>query len=64
MLYAKETIADFQSQTFAYLVVKEEDHVLTITLNRPEKKNAMNPVMMKEIVFALNHAHYNNGCGW
>ena len=46
-------------QTFAYLQVAVQDHTLTLTLNRPAKKNAMNPVFMNEIVFALNHAKYN-----
>tara|TARA_B100000405_G_scaffold299644_1_gene258246 strand:+ start:209 stop:997 length:789 start_codon:yes stop_codon:yes gene_type:complete len=32
------------------------DHVLTITLNRPEKKNALNNVMMNEICYALCYA--------
>ncbi|GIV34453.1 MAG: enoyl-CoA hydratase [Chitinophagales bacterium] len=58
--YTEDQTATFHSQTFAYLLVEEKDHVLTITLNRPEKKNAMNPVMMHEIVYALNYAHYNH----
>ena len=33
-----------------------EDHVLTLTLNRPEKHNAFTPVMCIEIVDALKHA--------
>lgn len=33
-----------------------ELHVLTITLNRPEKKNALNNVMMNEINYALAFA--------
>jgi enoyl-CoA hydratase/carnithine racemase len=32
------------------------DNVLTITLNRPEKKNALNNVMMNEICYALTYA--------
>ena len=32
------------------------NHVLTITLNRPEKKNALNNVMMNEICYALCYA--------
>ncbi|MDZ4847646.1 MAG: enoyl-CoA hydratase-related protein [Chitinophagales bacterium] len=60
MTYTNDQTNTLLSQTFAYLIVEENDHVLTITLNRPEKKNAMNPVMMHEIVYALNYAHYNN----
>ena len=29
------------------------NHILTITLNRPEKKNALNNVMMNEINYAM-----------
>ena len=31
-------------------------NILTITLNRPEKKNALNNVMMNEICYALCYA--------
>ena len=58
--YSLEQTKNLHSQTFAYLIVEELDHALTLTLNRPEKKNAMNPVMMNEIVFALDYAHYSN----
>jgi len=33
-----------------------ENNVLTVTLNRPEKKNALNNVMMNEICYALSYA--------
>jgi enoyl-CoA hydratase/carnithine racemase len=59
-LYTREQALQLKEQTFAYLKVEEHDHVLTITLSRPEKKNAMNPVFMNEIVYTLNYAHYNN----
>jgi len=35
------------------ITVKEKDHVATITLNRPEKMNAVNPQMVTELVAAL-----------
>lgn len=57
--YTADQAADINKYTFAYLLTEEADHVLTLTLNRPEKKNAMNPVFMNEIVFALNYAKYN-----
>jgi enoyl-CoA hydratase/carnithine racemase len=40
--------------------VEQNGHVLTITLNRPEKKNAMNPVLFREIAYALHYAHFNH----
>jgi enoyl-CoA hydratase/carnithine racemase len=60
LLYTQEQTANFKNEQFAYVLVNETEHILTITLNRPEKKNAMNPVMFSEIAFALNYAHYNN----
>ena len=32
---------------------------MTLTLNRPAKKNALHPQMVNEIAFALSHAHHN-----
>ena len=34
-------------------------HILTITLNRPEKKNAINDAMSNEIIYALKYASEN-----
>jgi methylglutaconyl-CoA hydratase len=58
--YTAQQTANFKNESFAYILVNENDHVLSVTLNRPEKKNAMNPAMFHEIAFALNYAHYNN----
>src|SRR3972149_7080388 len=60
MIYTADQTSKFNNQKFAHLLIDEKDHVLTITLNRPEKKNAMNPVMLNEIAFALSYAHHNN----
>ncbi|MFH1320434.1 MAG: enoyl-CoA hydratase-related protein [Bacteroidota bacterium] len=60
MIYTKKEVANFQDQVFAYLQTEEKNHVFTILLNRPEKKNAMNQIMMNEIAFALSYTHYNN----
>ena len=61
MLYSSDQLATFKDQTFAHLIVEEKDHLLTITLNRPEKKNAMNAVLFREIAFALKYAKHNAG---
>jgi len=60
MLYTQEQTAVLQQHMFAHLLVEEKDHQLTLTLNRPEKKNAMNPVLFKELAFALTYAHFNH----
>lgn len=56
MVYSKEQTALLDKQTFGYLEVEERENVLRITLNRPEKKNALNPVMLNELAYALCYA--------
>ena len=59
MLYTAEQTAQLPREGFHYLLTSLDDHVLTITLNRPEKKNALNPQMLNELAFALTYAHYS-----
>lgn len=42
--------------TFTAVEVAEADNVLTITLNRPERKNAINAEMTNELIYALDYA--------
>lgn len=58
MIYSKEETAGLSDHTFHYIQLKEDVNCLTITINRPEKKNAMNPVMMNEMAYALSYAHH------
>jgi enoyl-CoA hydratase/carnithine racemase len=37
-----------------------EDNILTLTLNRPEKLNAFNPQMLKELLSALENANHRD----
>lgn len=60
MLYSPAALQNWDDQIFAYLIVDVTDHVLTITLNRAEKKNAMTPVMVTEIAYALAYARHNS----
>jgi len=59
MLYTFEQSMEFRKYTFAHLLVEEKDHVLVLTLNRPEKKNALNDVLFRELAYALYYAHFN-----
>ena len=59
MLYTVDQAMKLKEYNFAHLLLEEKDHLLTITLNRPEKKNALNPVLFKEIAYALHYAKYN-----
>ena len=59
MLYTSQQTAEIQQHFFAFLKVEEQNHVLTLTLNRPEKKNALNPTLLHELAFGLSYAHHN-----
>ena len=58
MLYSAAAIQSWDDHIFSYLIINVSDHVLTVTLNRPDKKNAMTPVMVSEIAYALSYAHH------
>ncbi|XP_053106060.1 enoyl-CoA delta isomerase 2-like isoform X2 [Hemicordylus capensis] len=65
----KEVAASVQSK-YKTLLVTTEDNITKITLNRPDKKNAINLVMYREITQALEEAAKDNstltvitGCG-
>jgi enoyl-CoA hydratase/carnithine racemase len=60
MLYSSDQLATFKNQTFAHLIVEEKEHLLTIMLNRPEKKNALNPVLFRELAYALKYAKHSS----
>ena len=44
------------SPPFACLLYEVDDHVCTITLNRPEKRNALSAQLVNELIFALETA--------
>ena len=58
MLYTADQTTNLPSISFRYLLTSLKDHVFTITLNRPEKKNALNKTLLNELAFALAYAHY------
>jgi methylglutaconyl-CoA hydratase len=41
---------------FKYIVAETSNHVRTLTLNRPEKRNALNPELIDELQLALQDA--------
>ena len=58
MHYTPDQTADLLVRPLRYLIADYTDHVLTLTLNRPEKKNALNPTLLAELAFALDYAHH------
>lgn len=61
MLYTPAQTTDLLRRPLRHLLVSQTDHVLTLTLNRPEKKNALNPTLLNELAFALAYAHHTPG---
>lgn len=57
--FSNSDINQFHQQTFAFLLVEEKDHVLTITLNREKRRNALHPQMVNELAYACQYAHSN-----
>lgn len=51
-----QALTTFDGHQFAAIAPVFENHILTITLNRPEKKNAINDVMVNELIYALDYA--------
>lgn len=60
MFFTEKDIQKYAKVVFSLIKVKQEAHVFTITLNRPEKRNAFTPIMIQEIAFALAYAHFQN----
>ncbi|MDP6909126.1 MAG: enoyl-CoA hydratase/isomerase family protein, partial [Flavobacteriales bacterium] len=58
-MFKQEDLNKLNDCTFAFLEVEHSDKVLTITLDRPEKKNALHPVTVNELAFALTYAKDN-----
>jgi methylglutaconyl-CoA hydratase len=48
---------------YATLHTRTEEGVLTITMNRPDKRNALNPAMMEDLTHALMAAGDDPSCG-
>ena len=49
-------------QTYKTLLLDKKDQITTLTLNRPQKKNAMNPTMMYELSDALTEVEQDDDC--
>lgn len=56
-IYTSDQVKSIHNETFAYLIVEEDDNTLTLTLNREAKRNALHPQMVNEIAYAFQYAH-------
>lgn len=54
---SKELTKDkIKSYNFYFIIYKIKNHILTITLNRTDKKNALHPQMINEIALIMEYA--------
>lgn len=58
MLYSENQIDTGRLTQLRFVRTTLAGHVFTITLNRPEKKNALHPPMLHELAYAMACAHY------
>jgi enoyl-CoA hydratase/carnithine racemase len=58
MFYTPEQVSELSNHSFAHLLVRQDGPVLHLRLNRPDKKNAINPVLLRELAFGLSYAHH------
>jgi enoyl-CoA hydratase/carnithine racemase len=56
--YTLDQLANALTETYAFLEVQQSGQVLTIRLNRAEKKNALHPHMVNELAFAMSYAKH------
>ena len=52
-LYSPDQLQKWQEETFARVLISKERNVLRLRLNRPKKRNAMDPLMVRELAFGL-----------
>ena len=61
MNYFKEKdVKKIKSFKFDFIQWNEKDYVINVTLNRPNKKNALHPQMINEIAFVFQYVSLNN----
>ena len=57
--YHKKDLQNINSEKFYFIKFEENNHVLTIILNRFKKKNALHPQMINELAFLFQYANQN-----
>lgn len=57
--FSQEETLSTAGHHFQFLKLAEEAHQLHITLYNPSRKNALHPVMVKELAWLLEYAHQN-----
>ena len=61
MSQESQAALSIEGLVFETIELQRAGHVFTITLNRPHRKNALNSVMVTELVYALDYAEQERG---
>jgi len=56
--YSKDQVKTISKENFEFIKLDFEDHLITIKLNRPNKRNAIHPQTLNELGFALQHVYF------
>ena len=56
--YSKDKTNKIHDENFELIKFNQQNHLITITLNRPQKRNAIHPQTINELAFLLQYIHY------
>ena len=56
--YSKDKTNKIHNENFEFIKFNQQNHLITITLNRPQKRNAIHPQTINELAFLLQYIHY------
>ena len=56
--YSKDQTSKIYNENFEFIKFNQQNHLITITLNRPQKRNAIHPQTINELTFLLQYIFY------
>jgi enoyl-CoA hydratase/carnithine racemase len=58
--YSKDLVKKIFKENFEFIKLDIVDNLITIKLNRPNKRNAIHPQTLNELAFVLQYVYYTN----
>ena len=56
--YSKDQTNKVNNENFEFIKFNQQNYLITITLNRPQKRNAIHPQTINELAFLLQYIYY------
>ena len=53
--YSKDQTNKIHNENLEFIKFNQQNHLITITLNRPQKRNAIHPQTINELAFLLQY---------